>query len=183
MLLTRTDYRSNIWFAILLFLPAIATAAEPRAFRWESGQLRGPENPPAAISVILQLINAEQFTEALQSISEFSDAGPRLRGTLGLAVAGHLANDNPGPALQVAKKWLERANAGDDQDRQARKLLNELDVFQTLDAVVLPWAPNLAGHSWVPAPQLLPARDMVRDGNLQQGRDRIAARKGAAPRT
>ena len=183
MLLNRSDCRSNIWFAILLFLPAIATAAQPRAFRWESGQLRGPEKPPAATSAILQLINAEQFAEALQSISQFSDASPRLRGTLGLAVAGHLANDNPGPALQVSKKWLEQAITSDDQDRQARKLLNELDVFQTLDAVVLPWAPNLAGHSWVPAPQLLPARDMVRDGNLQQGRDRIAALKGAAPRT
>ena len=168
---------------MLLFLPVIASAAEPPAFRWENGQLRGPANAPAATAHIVQLVNAEQFSEALQSISQFSDAGPRLRGTLALAVAGHLANNNPVPALQVSRKWLEQAIAGDDQDRQSRKLHNELDVFQTLDTVVLPWAPNLAGHSWVPAPQLLPARDMVRDGNLQQGRDRIAALKGAAPRT
>ena len=168
---------------MLLFLPVIASAAEPPAFRWENGQLRGPENAPAATAGVLQLVNAEQFSEALQSISQFSDAGPRLRGTLALAVAGHLANNNPVPALQVSRKWLEQAIAGDDQDRQSRKLHNELDVFQTLDTVVLPWAPNLAGHSWVPAPQLLPARDMVRDGNLQQGRERIAALKGAAPRT
>ncbi|MBB77150.1 MAG: hypothetical protein CMJ75_21810 [Planctomycetaceae bacterium] len=179
----RSDYRLNTWVAILLLAPVIATAAEPRAFRWEAGHLRGPEKPPAVTARILQLVNAEQFAEALEAISQFADASPRLRGTLGLAVAGHLANDNPGPALQLSKNWLQQAIADDDQDRRARRLLNELDVFQTLDAVVLPWAPNLAGHSWVPAPQLLPARDMVRDGNLQQGRERIAALKGAAPRT
>ena len=171
-----------VWAGLLSVQAGGVDPARP--FHWQSGQLIGPANATPAIDVTLRHVNAQRFEEALKSIEALPKAvDARWRGELALAVAGHLSNDNPRPAMRVARSWLEKAIEHDDADLQARRLRNELDVFRGLDGLVLPWAPNLAGHSWVPAPQLLPARDMVRDGHLQQGRERIAALQGAAPRT
>ena len=169
----------------MLLLPGVLVSAEMSTgtLKWVKGKLEPTSRLGAGARAVVQQVNRHQFSEALKAIGTLADASPRLRGELALAVGGHLSNDNPQPALKVARTELDRAIQANGDDLLARRLRNHLEVFGGLDSIVLPWAPNLAGHSWVPAPQLLPARDMIRGGELDQGRNRIGQLKGVAPRT
>ena len=173
------------WAVLLLSLVTTATAVErpQRILAWKAGRLAVRPKTADAVLVVIQHVNGHRFQEALVAIQELSGVETRLRSELALAVAGHLSNDNPQPAMRLARELLDQAIGADGDDLLARRLKNDLDVFQALDSVVLPWAPNLAGHSWVPAPQLLPARDMIRDGHLDQGRSRVGQLQRVAPRT
>ena len=139
------------WAVLLLSLVTTASAVEmpQRSLAWKAGRLAAQPKTADAVLVVIQHVNGHRFQEALAAIQELSGVETRLRSELALAVAGHLSNDNPQPAMRLARELLDQAIGADGDDLLARRLKNDLDVFQTLDSVVLPWAPNLAGHSWV----------------------------------
>ena len=170
--------------ALTIGLIVYGQAADPPYnLHWQRGELVSQAPTDMPITKILKHVNQLRFVEALQDIRTLTDRTAGVRGQLALAIAGHLSNDDPQPALQMARSQLDKAIATDPNDVLARRLRNELEVYQTLASIVLPWDGNLPGHSWVPAPQLLPARDMVQAGDLAGGRSRLEPLKRAAPRT
>ena len=161
--------------ALLLAAPTFVDAEATMS--WLGGRLVTRDVTPAAARVV-ELINARRFDDALAALD-----GPALsdtdRGRLAMAVAGHLDMPDPSTALAVAGRRLRRAAEKAD-DLTARRLLNEVVVYETVTALVLPWAPDEPGHTWVPAPHLLPARDLILAGDVDAGRAKLAELAGNA---
>lgn len=128
----------------------------PTLLYWQDGQLRlRREGPTNEFLRIVQSINDKKFDQALASIEQL-DMSNRFRGELALAVAGHMENEQPAPALQQAKKYLQNAPAGDDLS--AKRLWHELELYQ--------YIPN---QGWRVNHRALPARDLIREGKLEEG--------------
>ena len=155
-----------------------------RAFDWHDGRLvvHPGRGVPPKLQAIVDNVNHGNFTSALEHLRNTDLISPKLHGELALGVAGHLRNDNPGTALQHARAVLREASDNQGCSLAIRRLLNELDVYETLHAVRLPWAEGAPGHSFVPAPELLPARDLARAGHVDESRTLLARLRNAPPR-
>ena len=148
-----------LYAMVLLVLAANATAKTDPDLKliWDGGRLliQGT-SPGPQLDAITHLINEQQFNQALAEISKL-EAPDRIRGQLALAIAGHLELENPGPALEQAQRYLSTATA-DGNDTQARSLLHQLQLFE-----------QIPSQGWHTEPRLLPARDLIRDGHVEQG--------------
>lgn len=184
--------KMNVAFRYCLLLAVFATSAaladEPagdedwRGFSWKDGQLISVGDPDVPEQAVLDAVNRRDFTAALEHLRTARSVSPRLRGELAIGVAGHLDNDEPRVALQLARELLRTAAVNEDADSPVDRLLNEIDVYETLHAVELPWAEQSPGHSFVPSKELVPARDLVRAGKLEEARATLAPLRTAPPR-
>ncbi|GIS61369.1 MAG: hypothetical protein CM1200mP2_35940 [Planctomycetaceae bacterium] len=115
---------------------------------WKAGRLADGPKTADAVLVVIQHVNGHRFQEALVAIPELSGVETRLRSELALAVAGHLSNDNPQPAMRLARELLDQAIGADGDDLLARRLKNDL-TFSRLSIRLsfpgLPISPVTAG--------------------------------------
>ena len=149
-----------------------AAAPPPRLLAWEDQRLvlRGPA-PFARFTSIVALINERRFDESRAAIEALERPGQALdKARLALALAGHLESGDPAAPLRIARAALEQAAAADG-GVAAQRLLHELCLFQIL--------PNRGNPT---SPWLWPARDMIRNGDVEAGRGRAAAAGRRGPK-
>jgi len=163
----KSSVGSWLWLGLLLFLFGTHVKAADLAMSWNNGHLETTGKVSQSASRIIDVINEQRFDDALEQIEnlELDDTD---RGHLALAVAGHLDMELPRKALEAAEKYLAGAVNGQGT-RRAQRLQNQLDVYLALSQLRLAWAPSSPGHCWVPSPNLLPAREMIRAGQFDAG--------------
>jgi hypothetical protein len=181
----------SVSLVVLLTVATTALADERasdtdwRTFGWKQGQLviLPGRDPPVETLPVAAAINHKDFSSALKYLRTIDDTSPKVRAELAIAIAGHLDNDEPQAALKFARKVLHSAKVKNNSDSSpVRRLLNEIDVYETLHAVKLPWAERSPGHSFVPGKELVPARDLARAGKLEDARALLAPLRNAPPR-
>ena len=133
---------------------------------WQEGRLVGEARyGSAAFKQVVALINGYHFDEAMGQVEQL-DLSNTDRGLLAIAVAGHLDAPSADRALKAAETYLRGAP---EDSMEARRLLNQVEVYQALNRLVMSWDQSLPGHTWVPTGYLLPARDLILDGHFEQG--------------
>ncbi len=141
-----------------------ASTGKPSLY-WKDDKLHvRVESPPPTVRTVVDRINHGQFDEALKAIETLqAPHADRRKAELALAVAGHLDVYDPEPAVKAADEYLARAIRTDPDDIAALRMRNQIELYRAVPWLGLP-----------PDPRILPARDLVRTGNLEAGRKRIA---------
>ena len=141
--------------------------ADPSAWtpviEWHAGQLAACADIPDAAQATVDLVNQGAYEEALARLEAAEEVSFRLRSALAMAVAGHLDVQDPAPALALAETYLRKAIEQNPHDVKALRLQNQWALFRGVASQGLPTDPRL-----------LPARDLVRAGKLEEGRKKIA---------
>ena len=131
-----------------------ASPSRPLVWKNEVLVLNGYDPDPEFRKVVA-LINARRFDEAMDAIERMGEE--RDAALLAMAVVGHPDSIDTDRAQRFALNVL-RNTPEDERDVVARRLLHELEIY-----MVLP------GRGMISAAQLLPARDTIRAGNLEDG--------------
>jgi hypothetical protein len=132
---------------------------------WEEDQLRiRVGDPDPSVRQAVDRINAGELEAALAGIEsvEGADAAQR-KAELALAVAGHPDVFDPEPALKLAAEPLQAALALQPENPALLRMQNQLDLYRAVPWLGLPTDPLL-----------LPARDLVAEGKIDDARQKIA---------
>ena len=169
----RWNLAAVVFLALVALSPLAAEARAqakvkepPRLLAWENERLvvRG-RAPFARFDAIIRMINDRQFKKALEAIRGIDGRGQRSfhKALLAAAVAGHPQRVDTAEPLKIARQVLE-AIPREARSVPARRLLHEIELFQIVPT-----------QGQTTSPFLLPARDMIRGGDMAAGINRLRA--------